>query len=449
MRGRNSSDKLGLSLDLSSLGRAAELRSRIFFVFIVLIFYKFGSYVPLPGINSLALSEFSAVQAEGVLGMFNMFTGGALGRMSVFALNIMPYITASIIMQLMTVISTNIAALKNEGDQGRKKINQYTRYLTVVLALVQGYGIAVGVEQVQTSHGSLVAIPGIYFRLLSMISLTGGTVLVMWMAEQINQRGIGNGSSLIIFSGIVSGLPSALAAFFDLGRTGAISTLFIVSIFFICIAMVSFIVFMEKSQRRVLVNYPRRQVGNKVYGGDSTHLPLKLNTAGVIPAIFASSLLLFPLTIAGFSNTYEVGSWKQYISIYLSHGKPLYIALYAFLIGFFCFFYTSIIFNPDETAENLRKNGGVVLGYRPGKHTSDHLDYILTRITILGAIYMIIICVVPEILISKFSIPFYLGGTSLLIVVNVVIDLFTQIQTHLLSTQYESLMKKARIMGRM
>lgn len=449
MRGKNSSDKLGLSLDLSSLGRAADLRARIFFVFLILVCYKFGSYVPLPGINSLALSEFAHVQAEGVLGMFNMFTGGALGRMSILSLNIMPYITASIIMQLMTVISSNIGALKNEGEHGRKKINQYTRYLTVILALFQGYGISVGIEQVETSHGNLVAIPGFDFRFISTISLVGGTMLVMWMAEQINQRGIGNGSSLIIFSGIVSGLPSALATLFDMGRTGALSTLFIIAIFAVCAAMVSFIVFMEKSQRRVLVNYPKRQVGNKIYGADSTHLPLKINTAGVIPAIFASSLLLFPLTIAGFSTGYEPGSWKELVSTYLSHGKPMYIALYCFLIAFFCFFYTSIVFNPEETAENLRKNGGVVLGRRPGKHTADYLDYVLTRITVLGAGYMIIVCVVPEILISKFSIPFYLGGTSLLIVVNVVIDLFTQVQTHLLSTQYETLIKKARIMGRM
>ncbi len=448
MRGRNSSNKLALSLDLSSIGRAADLRSRILFVIIILIFYKLGSYIPLPGINSLALNEFSHKQAEGVLGMFNMFTGGALGRMSIFALNIMPYITASIIMQLMTVISTNIASLKKDGEQGRKKINQYTRYLTVLLALFQGYGIAVGVEHIETTQGDLVAIPGHYFRFISMISLTGGTVLVMWMAEQINQRGIGNGSSLIIFSGIVSGLPSALATFFDLGRTGAISTLFIIGIFVTCILMVAFIVFVEKAQRRILVNYPRRQVGNKIYSGDSTHLPLKLNTANVIPAIFSSALLLFPTTLAGFSSTFEPGSWKQMIAIYLSHGKPLYIALYAFLIGFFCFFYTSVIFNPDETAENLRKNGGVVLGHRPGKHTATFLDYVLTRITVIGALYMIVVCVVPEVLIAKFSIPFYLGGTSLLIVVNVVIDIFTQVQTHLLSTQYETLMKKAKLMRR-
>ncbi len=441
-------ERMASNLSFSTFGRASELKSKIWFVIMMLIVYRIGTYVPLPGINASALAQLNNDQAGGVLGMFNMLTGGALGRMSLFALNIMPYITASIIMQLMTVISSDIAALKKEGEQGRKKINQYTRYLTVILALVQGYGIAVGAEATQTSQGLLVSSPGIFFRIITMLTLTGGTVLVMWIAEQINTRGIGNGSSLIIFAGIVAGLPSAIAGLFEMGRTGALSTLFILLIVVICCSLILFIVFMEKAQRRILVNYPKRQMGNKVFGGDSTHLPLKLNTSGVIPAIFASSLLLFPLTIAGFSQGGEVGGWKQMVALYLSHGKPLYVILYASLIAFFCFFYTSVVFNPEETSENLRKNGGVILGRRPGPHTAEYLDYVLTRITVIGAAYMIVVCVLPEILMSQYAIPFYLGGTSLLIVVNVVIDLFTQVQTHLLSTQYEGLLKKAKLRGR-
>jgi len=441
-------ERMASNVNLGSLGKASELKSKIWFVLIMLVVYRLGTYIPLPGINPNALNEINNSQAGGVLGMFNMLTGGALGRMSVFALNIMPYITASIIMQLMAVISPEIGAMKKEGEQGRKKINQYTRYLTVILALFQGYGIAVGIEAIQTAQGSLVTMPGMFFRTISMLTLTGGTVLVMWIAEQINVRGIGNGSSLIIFAGIVSGLPSAIAGMFEMGRTGAMSTIFIMLVVIVAVGLIAFIVFVEKAQRRILVNYPKRQVGNKVFGGDTTHLPLKLNTAGVIPAIFASSLLLFPLTIAGFSANAEVGGWRQFVALYLSHGKPLYVLLYAMLIGFFCFFYTSIVFNPEETAENLRKNGGVILGRRPGAHTAEYLDYVLTRITVIGAIYMIIVCVAPEVMIAQYSVPFYLGGTSLLIVVNVVIDLFTQVQTHMLSTQYEGLMKKAKLRGR-
>lgn len=446
---KTAADRFSQGLDFSSIGKATELRNKVFFVFMILIVYRIGTYIPLPGINAHVLHDLNSTHAGGVLGMFNMFTGGALGRMSLFALNIMPYITASIIMQLMTVVSTEVAALKKEGEQGRKIINQYTRYLTIVLALFQGYGMSVGMESMQTSKGPLVLDPGLFFRFVTMITLTGGTILVMWFAEQINVKGIGNGSSLIIFSGIVSGLPSALAAMFEMGRTGALSTFLILAIIVVGSLMILLIVYVEKAQRRVLVNYPKRQVGNKMFGGDSTHLPLKINTSGVIPAIFASSLLLFPMTIAGFSQDPNVTGWKQYIAIYLSHGKPLFMLLYASLIAFFCFFYTSIIFNPQETSENLRKNGGVILGHRPGQHTAEYLDYLLTRLTVIGASYMILICVIPEILMTQFSVPFYLGGTSLLIVVNVVIDLFTQVQTHLLSTQYEGLLKKAKLRGRL
>ncbi|MDF3047844.1 MAG: preprotein translocase subunit SecY [Candidatus Midichloriaceae bacterium] len=433
----------------SPVGSMGDLKSKILFVLFMLIIYRLGTFVPLPGVNTLVMDELTNAHAGGVLGMFNMLTGGALGRLSIFALNIMPYITASIIMQLMTVISPNIASLKKDGDSGRKKINQYTRYLTILLAIFQGYGVAVGVENLSVSSGAVVYDPGFFFRFVATLSLTGGTVLVMWLAEQINGKGIGNGSSLIIFSGIVSGLPNAVASLFEMGRTGALSTLLIMFILVLAILLVSGIVFFEKAQRRISINYPKRQMGNKVYGGETTHLPLKLNTSGVIPAIFASSLLLFPATIAGFGEGPSAAEgWRHLVSLYLSHGKPLYIILEVVLITFFCFFYTSVIFNPDETAENLRKNGGVILGRRPGKHTSEYLDYVLTRITVVGSIYMVCVCVIPELMIAKFSIPFYLGGTSILIVVNVVLDIYAQIQTHMLSLQYGNLLKKAKIKGR-
>jgi len=436
---------LSANLLNDSMSFNSDLLKRIWFVLIVLVIYRIGTYIPLPGINMLALDEVAKAQAGGILGMFNTFTGGALGRMSIFTLNIMPYITASIIMQLMTVISKEIANLKKEGGEaGRKKINQITRYLTVMLAVVQGYGIAVGIEGMSSSYGGVVLNPGFVFRLVSVLSLVGGTVFVMWLSEQISTQGIGNGSSLIIFTGIVSGLPSGIALLFEMGRTGSLSTLFIILVAVAVLAMTYFVVFMEKAQRRVLVQYPKRQVGNKIFGGEANHLPLKINTSGVIPPIFASALLLFPATIMGFSQNLEASYWQQIVSSYLSHGKPLYIFLYFLLICFFSFFYTSVIFNPDETADNLRKHGGVVLGRRPGKHTSEYLDYILTRITVIGAAYISIICIVPEIAIQEYSLPFYLGGTSLLIVVNVVIDMFAQVQTHLLSGRYENLFRKAR-----
>jgi len=428
--------------------RMGELRSKIFFVLFVLVIYRVGTYIPLPGVDSIALEHAANSQAGGLLGMFNMFTGGAVGRLSIFALNIMPYITASIIMQLMTVISKDMAVLKKDGESGRKKINQYTRYLTVILALFQGYGIAVGVESMTSSYGSIVTNPGYFFRVTAVLSLMGGTLFVMWLGEQISTKGIGNGSSIIIFAGIVSGLPVAIASFFEMGKTGSISIIVILLVIALVIGLIVTIVFMEKAQRRILVQYPKRQVGNKVYGGDSSHLPLKINTSGVIPPIFANSLLLFPMTIVGFAGASDGSGWKHWIAQNLSHGKPLYILLYIGLICFFSFFYTSVIFNPDETAENLRKNGGVVLGRRPGKNTSEYFDYILTRLTTIGAVYITFICIVPEFLISEYSIPFYLGGTSLLIVVNVVIDVFSQVQTYLLANQYEGLMKKARLRGR-
>ena len=431
----------------SALGFNGELKYKILFVLFMLIIYRLGTFVPLPGINVSLLNELSNIHAGGILGVFNMLTGGALGRLSILALNIMPYITASIIMQLLTVISANIAALKKEGEAGRKKINQYTRYLTVLLAIVQGYGIAVGAENLQVGSSSIVYEGGNFFRLVATLSLTGGTVLVMWLAEQINTKGVGNGSSLIIFSGIVSGLPGAAVSLIDMGRTGVLSSISILLIIALVVGLIFIVVFFERAARKILISYPKRQIGNKVYGKDSTHLPLKLNTAGVIPAIFASSLLLFPATIAGFGASNKLDDWRYIVNSYLSHGKPLYILLYTILIAFFCYFYTSIIFNPDETAENLRKNGGIILGRRPGKHTAEYLEYVLSRITAIGAIYMITVCVLPEIMTSKLSIPFYLGGTSVLIVVNVVLDIYTQLQTHLLSQQYGNLLRKAKSRG--
>jgi preprotein translocase subunit SecY len=425
--------------------KTGDLKARLLFVMFMFIIYRIGTYIPLPGINPMVLGDISKAQASGVLGMLNMFTGGALSRMSIFALNIMPYIMASIIMQLMTIVSDNIASLKKEGEQGRKKISQYTRYLTIPIAIVQGYGIAIGAENLISHNGALVVDPGLLFRFFTIVSLTGGTVLVMWIAEQINVRGIGNGSSLIIFAGIVSGLPEALVALFELGRTGALSLFMLMFILMLVLSLITFIVFVEKAQRKISVNYPKRQIGNKIYGDSTTHLPFKINTSGVIPAIFGSSLLLFPATIMSFGNQTELSEWKQNLMIYLGHGQPLYVLLYASLISFFCFYYTSVIFNPDETAENLKKNGGVIIGRRPGAHTAQYLDYILTRVTVVGAIYLVIVCVIPEILMSQYSIPFYLGGTSLLIIVNVVIDFFTQIQSHLYSAKYESLLKRNRI----
>ncbi|MGD9743259.1 MAG: preprotein translocase subunit SecY, partial [Dongiaceae bacterium] len=385
--------------------------------------------------------------SSGVLGMFDMFTGGALGRMTIFALNIMPYISASIIMQLMTSVSPTLDALKKEGEAGRKKINQYTRMGTVLLALAQSYGIAVGIEGMTSSAGSAVMDPGLFFRLQVVITLTGGTIFLMWLGEQITARGIGNGISLIIFAGIVANLPSALVRTLELGRTGALSTILIVAILLIVIITVTVLVFFERAQRRLVVQYPKRQVGNKMFGGDSSHLPLKLNSAGVIPPIFASSLLLLPLTVASFSA--QGGpEWLQPITQYLAHGQPLYIAFYVALIVFFTFFYTAVVFNPVDTADNLKKYGGFIPGIRPGKNTAEYINYVLTRITVLGAAYVAAVCVLPEILISQYAIPFYFGGTSLMIVVNVTMDTVAQIHSHMLAHQYEGLIKKAKLKGR-
>lgn len=425
-----------------------DLGKKIFFVIFILIIYRFGTYIPLPGVNLMILDSIVNEQAKGILGMFNVLTGGALGRMSIFTLNIMPYITASIIMQLMTVLSKDFSELRKSGETGRQKINQYSKYLSVILALFQGYGIAVGIESLSHNGVALISDPGIYFRIVTMFSLMGGTIVVVWFADQINTKGIGNGSSVIIFAGIVSGLLPSIFSLLEMGKNNVVSTQFLLLCFILVVFMIVFVVFMEKAQRKLVVQYPRKQVGKKIYAGDSTHLPIKINVSGVIPPIFANALLLFPATIAGFSAGAEATGWRKFVEIYLSQGKPLYVVLYIVFIVFFCFFYSTIVFNPEETAENLRKSGAIIIGRRPGNQTKEYLQYILTRITVIGASYIAIICAVPEVLSHQFNMPFYLGGTSILIVISVVLDLSSQIQSHLLSNKYVNLMKKTDMMRR-
>jgi preprotein translocase subunit SecY len=442
----SAAEQLAANINFSVFSKATELKSRIWFTLGALVIYRLGTYIPLPGIDPVILKDIFTRNAGGILGMFDMFSGGALGRMTIFALNIMPYISASIIVQLLTAVSPTLEALKKEGESGRKKLNQYTRFGTVGLAAVQAYGIAVGLEGLNSGGNSAVIDPGLFFRLSTVITLTGGTVFLMWLGEQITARGVGNGISLIIFAGIVANLPHALASTLELGRTGAISSFMIIFFLAMAVAVIAFIVFMERAQRRILVQYPKRQQGNKMFGGEASHLPLKLNTSGVIPPIFASSLLLLPATLASFNTSRE--GILGYVTEYLGHGKPLYMLLYIGLIVFFSFFYTAIVFNPVETADNLRKYGGFIPGIRPGKSTSDHLDYILTRLTVIGALYLSAVCILPEILVSQYSVPFYFGGTSLLIVVSVTMDTVAQIHSHLLAHQYEGLIKKAKLRGR-
>ena len=420
------------------INQSSDLRNRIFFTIFILSVYRLGTYVPLAGIDPVALSEMMSTSQKGLLGMFNVFSGGAVQRMAIFALGIMPYISASIIVQLLTGVSDYFKNLKDQGEIGRKKITQITRYGTVFIACLQGYGVSAGLE----NAGNLVLNPGLNFKIMTMISLVAGTTFLMWLGEQITSRGIGNGISLIIFSGIVAEIPRALASTFELGRTGALSATMIIGIFILIIVTVMFIVFMERAMRKILINYPKRQMGNKVYGGQSSHLPLKINTAGVIPAIFASALLLLPITFSNFGLADS--DLFLNISSLFSQGKPLYMLLYASGIIFFCFFYTSIVFNPKETAENLRKYGGYVPGIRPGDRTADYIEDILTKLTTIGACYLTLVCLMPEFLIAKYPIPFYLGGTSVLIVVVVAMDTVTQVQTRLMSSQYESLIKKAK-----
>jgi preprotein translocase subunit SecY len=423
---------------MSGTHQSNDLKNRILFTIFILAIYRLGTFVPLPGIDPGQLQSLMEGNQKGLLGMFNVFAGGAVSRMAIFALGIMPYISSSIIVQLLTGVSDYFKNLKSQGETGRKKISQITRYGTVLLGTIQGYGLSVGLE----SSANLVINPGMVFKISTVTTIVAGTIFLMWLGEQITQRGIGNGISLIIFSGIVAEIPRALVTTFELGRTGAISTLMIIAIFILLVLTIMFIVFMERALRKILINYPKRQMGNKMYGGDSSHLPLKINNAGVIPAIFASALLLLPIT---FSN-FNISNNETFLNItsFFSQGQPLYMLLYASGIIFFTFFYTSITFNPNETAENLRKYGGFIPGIRPGESTALYIDNILTKLTTIGALYLTLVCLMPEFLIANYPIPFYLGGTSILIVVVVAIDTVTQVQTRLMSSQYEDLIKKTK-----
>ncbi|UCI05828.1 preprotein translocase subunit SecY [Mesorhizobium sp. B1-1-8] len=439
----SAAEQLASNLNFAAFAKAEDLKKRIWFTIGALLVYRLGTYIPLPGINPDAFAHAFSSQSKGVLGMFNMFAGGAVQRMAIFALGIMPYISASIIMQLMTSVIPSLEALKKEGEQGRKIINQYTRYGTVLLALVQAYGISVGLE----GGNGIVNDPGMFFRISTVVTLVGGTMFLMWLGEQITAPRIGNGISLIIFSGIVAGLPRAISGTLELGRTGALSTGLILAIIVLAIIVIGLIVFFERAQRRLLIQYPKRQVGNRMFQGDTSHLPLKLNTSGVIPPIFASSLLLLPATVAGFSQATNLPGWASTILASLGHGQPLYMAFYAAMIVFFAFFYTAIVFNPKDTADQLKKHSGFIPGYRPGERTAEYIDYVLTRITVVGAIYLVLVCLLPEFLISATGVPFYLGGTSLLIVVSVTLDTVAQIQGHLIAHQYEGLIKKSKLRG--
>ncbi|MCJ2007690.1 preprotein translocase subunit SecY [Methylobacterium sp. E-041] len=437
----SAAEQLAANLNFGAIAKADELKKRIWFTLGALVVFRLGTYIPIPGIDPEQFARNFQQQAGGVLGLFNMFSGGAVERMAIFALNIMPYISASIIIQLLTSVIPSLETLKKEGESGRKVINQYTRYLTVVLALVQSWGIAVGLQ------GSSAAIdPGPFFLASTVITLTGGTLFLMWIGEQITSRGIGNGSSLIIFAGIVAHLPTAIIGALELSRTGALSSAVILGVGVAAIGLVYFIVFMERAQRRLLINYPKRQVGNRMYEGQTSFLPLKLNTSGVIPPIFASSLLLLPATVASFSANQGTGVLAT-VTTYLGHGRPLYMALYAALIIFFAFFYTAVVFNPQETADNLKKHGGFIPGIRPGERTAAFIDKVLTRITLIGALYLTFVCLVPEIIASYASASLGFGGTSLLIVVSVTMDTVAQIHGHLMAHQYEGLVKKAKLRG--
>lgn len=443
------SDKMSTGLGWDTFSKATDLQKRLLFTLGAMIVYRLGTFIPLPGINSVALADIFARQSGGILGMFNMFTGGALSRMTLFALNIMPYISASIIVQLAASVIPSLMALKKEGESGQRKMTQYTRYLTVLITIVQGYGLALGLEAMVSSTGSSAVMnPGQWFRFTTVVSLLGGTMFIVWLGDQITARGVGNGSSLIITAGIVAGIPMGLAQTFELARAGSLSTFTLFFLLVMVLALVYFVVFMERAQRRILIQYPKRQMNGHVMNGESSHLPLKINPTGVIPPIFASSLLLLPMTIVNFSAKDGQGAdWVVTLSTMLAHGRPLYLALYAGLIVFFTFFYTAVVFNPEETADNLKRHGGFIAGIRPGKSTADYLDYVITRLTVLGSVYLAAICCFPEIMIAKYSVPFVLGGTTLLIVVSVTMDFATQIQSHLLAYQYEGLMKKARLKG--
>ncbi|MGF7149624.1 preprotein translocase subunit SecY [Sphingomonas zeicaulis] len=449
----SAADNFASNLSLAKFGQATELKKRIWFTIGALIVFRLLSFVPIPGIDPRALASLFNTTRGGVLDFFNTFSGGSLERMSLIALGVMPYITASIVVQLASTLSPTLAAIKKEGEAGRKKLNQYTRYGTVGLTIIQGYFIAIGLETWGAGQGvSAVVDPGLLFRVVAVISLLGGTMFLMWLGEQITSRGIGNGVSLIIMAGIVAQLPTTLANLFEGGRTGSLSAPVIAAIVVLALGLIAFICFMERAQRRVLIQYPKRQTARGMMQGDRSHLPLKINTAGVIPPIFASSLLLMPLTISQFAgNKFDDSTtWGQimgWLNINIAHGQPLYMLLYGAGIIFFCFFYTAVVFNPEETADNLKRYGGFIPGIRPGKSTEKYLDYVLTRITVIGAAYLTALCLVPEYLVASMGVPFYLGGTSLLIVVNVTMDTVTQIQSHLLAHQYGDLIKKAKLKG--
>ena len=432
---------------LAGLGQLKELRQRLFFVLIALFVFRVATHIPVPGINPIALAELFNQQRGTILDMFNMFSGGALERFSVVALGIMPYISASIFMQLLSVVDPKLKQLKKEGESGRRKITQYTRYGTVFLATFQAFGVAVALEGQQASGQGIVIDPGLGFRVVAITTLVTGTMFLMWLGEQITERGVGNGISMIIFAGIVAGLPSAIGGTLELSRTGELHLLAVFALFALAIAVTGFVVFVERGQRRITVNYAKRQVGRKMYGGQSSHLPLKLNMAGVIPPIFASSLILFPATIAGWFSQSEGMNWLKDFATTLSPGQPVYVMCYAAGIIFFCFFYTAMVFDPRETADNLKKSGAFIPGTRPGEQTANYLDKVLTKLTLAGAIYITLVCLLPEFLIVKYNVPFYFGGTSLLIIVVVVMDFMSQIQAHLMSHQYEGLMKKANLKG--
>ena len=444
-------DKMATGMGWETFAKATDLQKRLLFTLGAMVIYRLGTFIPLPGINSVVLEDIFTRQAGGILGMFNMFTGGALSRMTLFALNIMPYISASIIVQLAGSVLPSLIALKKEGEAGHRKMNQYTRYLTVLITIIQAYGLAVGLEAMVGSAGTSAVInPGQWFRFTTVVSLLGGTMFIVWLGDQITARGVGNGSSLIITAGIVAGIPMGLAQTFELARAGSMSTVGLFAILFTAIALVCFVVFFERAQRRILIQYPKRQMGGRMMNSESSHLPLKLNPTGVIPPIFASSLLLLPMTIVNFSvKSGNSADWIVTLSTILAHGQPVYLALYAGLIIFFTFFYTAVVFNPEDTADNLKRHGGFIAGIRPGKSTSEYLDYVLTRLTVLGSAYLAAICCFPEIMIAKYSVPFVLGGTTLLIVVSVTMDFATQIQSHLIAHQYEGLMKKAKLKGRL
>ncbi len=439
----SAAEQLAANLSFSTFSKATDLKKRLWFTLFALIVYRLGTYVPLPGINPQAFAQAFEQQSQGVLGLFNMFAGGAVERLAIFALGIMPYISASIIMQLMTSVVPTLEQLKKDGESGRKVINQYTRYGTVILGTAQAYGIAAGLQ----SGDGIVTNPGWFFMLTTVVTLVGGTMFLMWLGEQITARGIGNGISLIIFAGIVAALPGALAQLFNAGETGTISTFTMLAVLVSIVGLIAFIVFIERAQRRLLIQYPKRQVGNKMFQGDASHLPLKLNTAGVIPPIFASSLLLLPATVAGFSGGEGQSEFMTAISTFLGRGQPGYLIFYGVMIAFFAFFYTAIVFTPKETADNMKQHGGFIPGIRPGERTAEYIDYVLTRITTLGALYLVFVCLLPEMFLTGLGISVFLGGTSLLIVVSVTMDTVNQVQGHLFAQQYEGLIKKSKLRG--